>query len=438
MNGHVVPNKEIQMQNKRMVVALFLIYFVFAILLNSVGIVILQVINNFGISKAGASILEGFKDVPIAIVSFLAVAVLPRIGYKNSMLIALGIMTFACVAMPLVPSFLTIKLLFMCAGMTFALVKVSVYSSIGLLTKTERDHGQFMNMLEGFFMVGVLSGYWLFSSFIDSSNPESRNWLKIYWLLGGVCAITFLLLLSADLDESEAKPQHATEAPGIRLMYRLLAAPTVCLFLMSAAFYVVVEQSIGSWLPTFNNEIMKLPLSMSVQVASIWAASIAIGRVAFSALLRKLSWYPLLNACVIGIIILIVLTMPLTREIQANANTTWANAPLAAYIFPLIGLFMAPIYPAINSVMLSSMPVHQHSTITGLVVIFSATGGTVGSFITGTVFNHFNGQTAFYLTLVPLMVIMISLFFFKRALENARAVRRTTFTGEHDLETAIR
>ena len=59
------------MNKQRILFALFLIYFVFAILLNSVGTVILQVINNYGVSKSGASVLEGFKDLPIAVVSFL-------------------------------------------------------------------------------------------------------------------------------------------------------------------------------------------------------------------------------------------------------------------------------------------------------------------------------------------------------------------------------
>ena len=46
-------------------------YFLFAILLNSVGTVILQSINSFDISKPDASTLEGFKDLSIAFVSFL-------------------------------------------------------------------------------------------------------------------------------------------------------------------------------------------------------------------------------------------------------------------------------------------------------------------------------------------------------------------------------
>jgi len=45
--------------------SLFLNYFVFAILLNSVGAVILQVQRNYGVSETAASMLEGFKDLPI-------------------------------------------------------------------------------------------------------------------------------------------------------------------------------------------------------------------------------------------------------------------------------------------------------------------------------------------------------------------------------------
>jgi lipoprotein signal peptidase len=55
--------------------------------------------------------------------------------------------------------------------------------------------------------------------------------------------------------------------------------------------------------------------------------------------------------------------------------------------------------------------------MTGLIVIFSALGGTTGSLITGFAFGHLGGQTAFYLTLAPLTMILIALFFFRRELE---------------------
>jgi fucose permease len=114
---------------------------------------------------------------------------------------------------------------------------------------------------------------------------------------------------------------------------------------------------------------------------------------------------------------MVLLALPLTRDLAIDANVTWATAPLATFLFPLIGLFMAPIYPGINSVMLSSLPKNQHSCMTGLLVIFSALGGTTGSFITGYVFGNFSGHFAFYLTLVPITLMLITLFFFRRQVE---------------------
>ena len=408
------------MKNQRILLALFLIYFVFAILLNSVGTVILQVINNYGVSKSGASILEAFKDLPIAAVSFLVASFLPRLGYKNAMLVGLAIVTAACVAMPLLPSFLTAKMLFLCVGVAFALVKVSVYSTLGLIATDRKHHASIMNTLEGFFMVGVLSAYWVFAHFIDSANPKSQSWLQVYWVLGALCALTFVLLATTPFDESGAQlPQGRSRRDDFFEMIKLFFKPLVCVFVLTAFLYVLIEQSVGTWLPTFNNEILKLPTAMSVQVASIFAACLAIGRLSAGVVMRKVHWYTVMNGCVIGMAAMVLLALPLTRDLAIDANVTWANAPLATFLFPLIGLFMAPIYPGINSVMLSSLPKNQHSSMTGLLVIFSALGGTTGSFITGYVFGNFSGHFAFYLTLVPITLVLITLFFFRRQVEQS-------------------
>jgi fucose permease len=83
-------------------------------------------------------------------------------------------------------------------------------------------------------------------------------------------------------------------------------------------------------------------------------------------------------------------------------------------MFPLIGLLIAPIYPAINSVILSSLPLRQQGPMSGLIVIFSALGGTTGSIITGHIFEAYGGQAAFYFSLVPIVILIISLIFFNR------------------------
>jgi fucose permease len=403
---------------RRILLALFLIYFVFAILLNSVGTVILQVINNYGIDKGSASVLEGFKDLPIAVVSFLVAATLPRFGYKKAMLVALAIVACATLAMPLLPAFATAKLLFLCVGVAFALVKVSVYSTVGLVAQDSKQHAGITNTLEGFFMVGVLSAYWIFGWFIDSANPKSTSWLDVYWLLSALCAATFLLVLFSPFDErAAAAPDSRGPAADFVEMLRLFMRPLVCVFVLTAFLYVLVEQAVGTWLPTFNNEILKLPAAMSVQVTSIFAGCLALGRLSAGVIMRRLHWYPVLTFCMLAMGATVLLALPLTHGIAHDPDVSWATAPVAAFLFPLIGLFMAPIYPGINSVMLSSLPRHQHAPMTGLLVIFSALGGTTGSLITGYVFGRFSGHFAFYLTLVPIALMLVSLYAFKRQVE---------------------
>jgi len=153
---------------------------------------------------------------------------------------------------------------------------------------------------------------------------------------------------------------------------------------------------------------------MSIQATSIFAATLAIGRLSAGMVMARFDWYPVLNVCIIAVGALVLFSLPMASNIVFNPDVTWFNAPAAAYVFPLIGLFLAPIYPAINSTVLSALPKYKHSEMTGLIVIFSALGGTTGSIITGTVFGEMGGQSAFYLSLIPLTGILVALYFFKK------------------------
>lgn len=403
------------MQNWKIKTSLFLNYFVFAILLNSVGTVILQVQNNYGVAQGSASVLEAFKDLSIAIVSFLISSYITRIGYKNAMLIALGFVATVCFIMPFTASFLTTKLLFAAVGSGFALIKMSVYSTIGLVTKNEKEHISLMNFIESFFMIGILTGYFVFSYFVDNNNPQSTGWLKVYYLLGAITAVAFLLLLSSRLDESSVRNQaNSSMLADFGKMFQLMVSPIVLIFIFCAFFYVLIEQSIMSWLPTFNNKVLLLPAALSIQMASILAGSTALGRFLAGMLLKKLNWFLVLASCLVLAAALVVLAIPLAEKISGTPITGWGTAPIAAFIFPMIGLLLAPIYPAINSVILSTLPVQKHGLMSGLIIIFSALGGTTGSIITGHVFESYGGQKAFYFSLIPMTILIICLFLFKR------------------------
>lgn len=401
------------MQNWKIKTSLFLNYFVFAILLNSVGTVILQVQSNYGVTESAASILEAFKDLSIAIVSFFIASYINRIGYKKAMLIALAFVGLVALLMPVFPSFIMTKLLFAATGASFAMIKVSVFATIGIITNDKKEHASFMNFIESFFMVGILTGYFIFSAFVDDKNPQSTSWLKVYYLLAGIVAIAFLLLLSSPLDESSVRKNDAAPLSNdFAEMFQLIALPVVIVFVASAFVYVLIEQSIMSWLPTYNSKVLHLPQTLSIQMASILAAATAIGRFIAGIVLRKINWLGVIIACLLLSAVLVIVALPLANNTSGVIVTGWSTAPLATFIFPLIGFLIAPIYPAINSVILSSLPKKKHGYMSGLIVIFSALGGTTGSIITGNIFQAYGGQTAFYFSLVPICLLIILLIVF--------------------------
>ena len=391
--------------------AMYLNYFVFAILLNSVGIVILKAQRNYGVDELEASILEAFKDLPIAIVSFLVASFLPRIGYKRAMLIGLGLVYIACIMMYFGNSFATAKLLFATVGVSFALIKVSVYSLIGTVTENQQEHNSLMSSIEGVFMIGISLAYFLFPAFNSETNPDA--WLNVYWLLAGISGVSFAFLFLA-------KSENQVEVPGVNLlddfrqMFQLMAKLLTIVFVISAFLFVMIEQGIMSWLPTFNSKVLHLPENISIMMASILAISLAVGRLAAGFLTKKINWIWILSACIIIAMLIVIFVLPKAVGLEVKTITSLFDIPLIGFAFPLVGLFIAPIYPLLNSVVLSALPKSLHSSMTGLIVVFSALGGTLGSRIIGYLFKNEGPENAFYYTLIPMALLLFSFFILKK------------------------
>lgn len=395
------------MKNLGIKIALYINYFVFAILLNSVGIVIAKAINVYQVNESDASVLEAFKDLPIAIVSFVVASFLPRFGYKKAMLTALGIVFFGCLAMIFGNTFMYTKLLFLTIGVSFALIKLSVYSMIGVLTNSKKEHAAFMSSIEGFFMIGIATAYFLFPAFYSKTDPNA--WLHVYYVLAGLIAVSFLFLLFSKVAYIESTTV-TTLKEDIKTSIGLITIPLVLVFLTAAFFFVMIEQGIMTWLPRFNEKIFKFSDILSVQMASILALSLALGRFIAGYLSKKISWVPLVIGCVFISFTILISVLPQLNSDVATVETTHtlSKVPIIGFILPLIGLFIAPIYPLLNSSVLSSLPQKLHSPMSGLIIIFSALGGTLGSRIVGELFESIGGVDAFYVLLIPMVAVIIA------------------------------
>ncbi|RFS14916.1 sugar MFS transporter [Emticicia sp. C21] len=396
------------MKNWKIKLSLYLNYFVFAILLNSVGILIQKSINTYHVDEIAASSLEAFKDLSIAFVSFFVGSFLPRLGYKRGMLIALGLVFIGCIGMYFGNSFTAVRILFACVGISFAVIKVSVYSLVGLLANDDKEHKSILSSIESFFMVGIAVAFVSFPLFYSDTDPNA--WLRVYLVVAALVAISFLFLLISDFDTLNYEIPGSNVADDFKQMISLLKRPMVLVFAIAAFMYVMTEQGIMSWLPTFNEKVLHLPEKTSVFMAVILMLSIAGGRFVSSILIKKIYWLTILLTCLIGAALMVILVLPQTNNLEVKAINSLADVPVIAYVFPLIGFFLAPLYPLINSIVLSATEKVFHSPMASLLTFFSAIGGTLGSRLVGYLFKEIGGSKAFYFSLIPMAILIICLF----------------------------
>ena len=297
--------------------SLYTNYFVFAILLNSVGIVILKSQNVYGVDEVMASTLELFKDLSIAIVSFFVASQLPVIGYKKAMLAALLLVTAATLGMYFGNSFLSAKILFAAVGTSFALIKVSVYSVIGQVTNSEKEHNSLMSSIEGVFMFGIALAYFIFPAFNNENDPNS--WLNVYPFLALLCIISFGLLYFSEASENEAS-QYTGKGyvEDFIEMIKMVKMKLVIVFVISAFLFVMIEQGIMTWLPTFYDRVMHLPENISIMMASILAISLGLGRLVAGFLTKKISWIVILVSCLIIAALFILLILPQIGKLEVG------------------------------------------------------------------------------------------------------------------------
>lgn len=394
------------MKNLGIKISLFLIYFVFAALLNSVGILVERSQEVYDVLKADAAILEPFKDLSIAIVSFIIGSFLPKIGYKNGMLLSLGIVFIGCIGMYFGNSFWAVKILFACVGMSFAVVKVSVYALIGFVTDSKKGHSQLMSLVETVFMIGIIFMYIVFPLFFDEHDENA--WLRGYLLMAAIIAVSFIIILFSKFD-IKVDQTKKTLKEDFTAMFKLFLSPLIWTFAIFAFFYVMTEQGIMTWLPTFNKETLHLGPKLATQMAVILMISYAVGRFVTSILVKKTKWIYIAMTGLLLAAALVLIVLPMANNISDIEVNTMADLPLVSFLFPMIGLFLAPLYPLVSSTVLSGVDKIHHSPLAGILVFFSAIGGTCGSLIIGFMFDKFGGDKVFYLSLIPMAIILITL-----------------------------
>ena len=376
-----------------------LTFLIFSMVLNCMGLIILQ-LSEAKITYSELGLLESFKDLPIAFISLFAVGFINKTGTKKALIMALTIVGICSCLLPFIEVFWFYKLWFAIIGACFAIGKICVFGIIRNNISDEKSLAKTMNNVEASFMIGIFvvnTGFgWLISS------SYSQFWKFGFLLIALACIITIILFAKADI--SEARQQ---ENKGMISELSGFATPQVLLFLGVVFFIVFVEQGFNSWLPSFYKNHLKVNSFFALQATSFLALFSYAGRTVTANIIRRFSLPGYYISCIFLILAILIAIV----GIQYFGSE---NSSLLLFLFPVIGLFLSPLYPVINSKMIAQTDKEKVNLFTSLIVIFSSLGSSVSSIIMAVLFGkqllHFY---PLYILCSVIVLFMISLFYFK-------------------------
>lgn len=364
------------------------------------GIIILQ-LSDANVSYSKLGFLETFKDIPIAIISFFAVNYINKFGTKISLIFSLFIVAACSFAFPFVEAFWFYKLWFSVIGIGFGIAKISVFGIMRDNTSDEKKMSEIMNNVEAAFMIGIFVvniGFgWLIS------GKYAIYWKFGFWFIGIFSLLNILLLLFTNIKEIKQKQHHLNVFSEA---FKLINKTTIFFFLV-IFFIVFTEQNFNSWLPSFYKRHLKIDSFFALQASSFLALFSYIGRIITAKIIQKYNLEKYFKFCVRAIMLILIISISIQLLFSENSK-------ILLFLFPLIGFFTAPLYPIMNSKMLSSIKNEKANLFTSVIVIFSSLGSSAGSIFIAIQFQN-NLMNYFSLCIFGTIIILylLSLLSFK-------------------------
>ena len=356
----------------------YLMFMMFAMTTDAVGVIIPEVIKQFGLGQTVAGAFHYSTMAGIALsgigLGFLA----DRLGRKPAILI--GLIAFSLSALLFVAgdSFGFFLVLLFVSGLAIGVFKTAALALIGDISTSTRAHTATMNTVEGFFGVGAILGPAIVAYLLTSGTA---SWKGLY-VVAGVLAAG--LAVTAALTRYPPTKQTA-EPMDVKAMARMATDPFALTFSLGAMVYVGVETAIYVWMPTLLTGYSGPWIWVATYALAIFFVLRAAGRFLGAWLLDRLYWTHVLAVASAGILICF-----LAAAVGGRGVAVWA--------LPLSGLFMSVIYPTLNSKGSSCFPKARHGAGGGLILFFTALSAVLSPLAMGAVSEVFGGaQFGFYL-----------------------------------------
>lgn len=375
-------------RNSRLIRSLtFLMFTMFAMTTDSVGVIIPQIIKTFGLGMAAAGSFHYATMMGIALGGVCLGFLADRLGRKST--IVLGLIVFAAVSFLFAvgQSFGFFVALLLISGVAIGVFKTGALALIGDISTSTRAHTATMNMVEGFFGIGAIVGPAIVAFLLASG----ASWKWLYVIAGGLCALLIVAALLVRYPQTPKAPQARLD---IRVTLAMFANPYALAFSFAIMLYVGVETAIYVWMPTLLSGYHGPAIQMATYALSIFFVLRAVGRFLGAWMLSRLDWTQVVALCSLAILACFVAALLGGRD-------------AAVFALPSSGLFMSVLYPTINSKGISCFPKAEHGSVSGVILFFTCLSAVISPWAMGVVSDLF-GDPAYGFRLATALAAILS------------------------------
>ncbi len=360
----------------------FLMFMMFAMTTDAVGVIIPEVMKQFNLSMTAAGLMHYAPMIAIALAGILLGFLADKLGRKKTIIIGLGLFALNSYTFIVGNSFVFFLTLMVISGLSIGVFKTGALALIGDISKSTTEHTSTMNMVEGFFGVGAIIGpfivTWLLSKGVD--------WKWLYIVAGSLCVLLIVIALSVKYPETR---KTISEPVSLRGTLKMMKNPYALGFSIAEFLYVAVECAIYVWMPTLLAEYNGSFVFIATYALSIFFILRAGGRFMGAWVIARFNWS-------------LILTVFSFLIFVCFLGSVMGGTRVAVILLPLSGLFMSVIYPTINSKGISCFPKAQHGSVAGVILFFTSAGAAFGPLSMGIVSDAFNqdAKYGFILTTV--------------------------------------
>ena len=136
----------------------YLMFAMFAMTTDSVGIIIPEVIRTFQLSLTAAGTFQYATMAGIAFAGLLLGQLADRFGRRRTIVVGLTLFATACFLFAVGEAFLFFTVLMGLSGVAIGVFKTGALALIGDISTSTAQHTSIMNTAEGFFGIGAIFG----------------------------------------------------------------------------------------------------------------------------------------------------------------------------------------------------------------------------------------------------------------------------------------